>query len=397
MGRLACFLSLTLAGCADDGDPDALLDLDAGEVVLGPDAAVAMASDAADDARAPSDAERPAGMGPAPEVDPGVVAAGVRWLGRVDLDDPRMPRFSWSGTGFVARFRGTGLRVRLSNSSPFRFKAVIDGKPQDTFVAGSGEHVIARGLAAGEHTVALHRQSEGILGESQLTGIEVEGGALLSPPPLPARRIELIGDSISAGYGNLGKLGDTDCFATQSHWDTYGAIAARALGAELSTIAASGHGAYRNYDGDTMGTLGRIYERARTNAAEPKWSFATQPQVVVINVGTNDVGKSSTDPGPPFRDAYLRLVRTVRAKYPEAHVVATIGPMLGGTQLAAIRGHLAAVVATLHDEGDDAVSTYFGFETQGVDKFGCDAHPNLEQNAIMGAQLTAELRRLLDW
>ena len=36
----------------------------------------------------------------------GVIAAGVRWIGRVDTGDPMRPRFSWSGTGFIARFQG---------------------------------------------------------------------------------------------------------------------------------------------------------------------------------------------------------------------------------------------------------------------------------------------------
>src|SRR5262249_13437958 len=50
-----------------------------------------------------------------------VSAAGLRWFGRVDITDPGKPRTSWSGTGFVARFSGTGLRVELANDSPLIF------------------------------------------------------------------------------------------------------------------------------------------------------------------------------------------------------------------------------------------------------------------------------------
>ena len=51
-----------------------------------------------------------------PDVNPrmGVVAAGVRWVGRVDATTPTAPRFGWSGTGFVAQFSGTGLTAALS-------------------------------------------------------------------------------------------------------------------------------------------------------------------------------------------------------------------------------------------------------------------------------------------
>ncbi len=45
--------------------------------------------------------------------DSGVVAAGVRWIGRVDASDASGPRFAWSGTGFAARFSGTSISVNL--------------------------------------------------------------------------------------------------------------------------------------------------------------------------------------------------------------------------------------------------------------------------------------------
>ena len=97
-------------------------------------------------------------------------------------------------------------------------------------------------------------------------GLTVGDGALMDPPAGAGRLIEVIGDSISCGYGNLGTLADTECFTTESHWDTYESIAARALGAEVSTIAASGRGIIRNYGGDTGGTMPMLYERTITNA-----------------------------------------------------------------------------------------------------------------------------------
>lgn len=318
-------------------------------------------------------------------------------MGRVDLTTPDRPRFSWSGTGFVARFTGTGMDAQLLNSgNPLRFRAVIDGKPQQPFTARSGgsTYPLARGLTSGEHTVALYRETEGSQGDSQLMGLTVQGGTLLSPPAAATRFIELIGDSISAGFGNLGRLEDSDCFATQSHWDTYGAIAARALDAELSTIAVSGYGAYRDYGGSNEGTLERVYERARTNAATPLWSFARAPQAVVVNLGTNDVAKG--DPGPPFRDAYRKLLRTIRAKYPHAVILCTLGPMLTDPSRATMQAHVQAAVDAQIAAGDEKLSTYF-FAPQTADKFGCAYHPNAAEHTLMAKLLVAELRPLLGW
>ncbi len=54
------------------------------------------------DAGSPVDANNPV---PPPA---GVVAAGVRWVGRVDTTNAAQPRFGWSGTGFAAQFSGQG-------------------------------------------------------------------------------------------------------------------------------------------------------------------------------------------------------------------------------------------------------------------------------------------------
>ena len=173
----------------------------------------------------------------------GLEAAGVRLFGRADISNASQPRFSWSGTGFVARFSGTGLTARLNNTAPFIFKAVVDGTPKSTFTTttGTANYDLATGLSAGTHTVELYRQTEAGQGNSQLVSLTVAGGgSLMAPPPGPGRLIEVVGDSISAGYGTLGTLNDADCFPTESHWDTYESVAARAVGAEVSTIAASG-------------------------------------------------------------------------------------------------------------------------------------------------------------
>ena len=308
----------------------------------------------------------------------GLEAAGVRLFGRADIANPAQPRFSWSGTGFVARFSGTGLTARLNNTAPFIFKAVVDGTPRAAFTAtmGAANYDLATSLPAGTHTVELYRQTEGGQGDSTLVSLTVAGGSLSAPPPGPGRLIEVIGDSISAGYGTLGTLSDAECFATESHWDTYESVAARAVGAEVSTIAASGHGVYRNYGGDMTDTLPMIYARSLMNDASPLWSFAIQPQAVVINLGTNDISNGKGDPGMPFRDAYRGLVETVRQKYPNALIICLIGPLLSGADLTAIQGHIRAVVQARNAAGDANIEYFGDVAPQTTDKYACQYHPN---------------------
>jgi lysophospholipase L1-like esterase len=329
----------------------------------------------------------------------GVIAAGVRWVGRVDLTDPQRPRFSWSGSGFVARFSGTSLSVQLNSSGAFIFKAVVDGTPRAAFTVPGGQQTasVVRGLAAGTHTVELYRQTEGSQGDSQLLAVTVGGGALTTPPAPPARLIEIIGDSISCGYGTLGALADSDCFPTESHWDTYGAIAARALGAEVNTIAMSGQGAYRNYGGDMNNTLPMVYTRALTNDATPAWDFRTQAQAVIVNLGTNDISNNKGDPGTPFVTAYTGLLQTVRSKYPGALIVCIIGPLLSGTDLSTIQAHIKAAVDARVAAGDRNIEAFNNIAPQTSDKAACQYHPNAAENQIMADQIAAELRAKLGW
>ena len=204
-----------------------------------------------------------------------LLAAGVRWFGRVDMTDPMRPRFGWSGTGFIARLTGTALSVSLNNAGAFVFKSVVDGIPQLAFAAaaGQGTYTLATGLAVGTHTVALYRQTEGVYGDSQFLGLTVSGGALGEPPPASGRLIEVVGASVSCGYGDLGVLPCTFSFATESHFDAYESVAARAVNADLIVVAISGRGMYRNTDGTTAGTMPKLYNQILANTATPPGPF----------------------------------------------------------------------------------------------------------------------------
>ena len=331
--------------------------------------------------------------------DAGIVAAGVRWIGRVDAGDPARPRFSWSGTGFVARFQGTSLTAQLGNEGGFIFKAVVDGVPQPAFTSmpGVGRYALATGLPAGDHTVALYRQTEGPMGLSQLHGLTVGDGALLDPPPAPRRRIEVVGDSISCGFGILGSLDDDDCYGTESHWDAYPSVMARALGAEVSTIAGSGRGVIRNYPGDSIDTMPEIYERTLATSPDPTWAFASAPQAVIINLGTNDLGNGKGDPGPRFAMRYRSLVETIRSRCPRALILCTIGPMTSASESAIVYGYIRTVLEARAAAGDTQIALFDGIDRQTPDKYACACHPNVAENAIMAAQLGAELRARLGW
>ena len=136
-----------------------------------------------------------------------VVAAGVRWIGRVDVSDVNAIKFAWSGTGFVGTFSGPAVSVKLrtEGGGEIYFQPVVDGVPGARFSVTSTEktYELATNLSAGSHQVALQRETEGKgFGYSVFSGFAA--GVPGEPPAFSGRLIEVIGDSISAGYGNLG-------------------------------------------------------------------------------------------------------------------------------------------------------------------------------------------------
>ena len=76
----------------------------------------------------------------------------------------------------------------------------------------------------------------------------------------------------------------------------------------------------------------------------------------------------------------------------------TIGPMLDGDNLTAIKGHLQAVIQTRSSEGDTKMSFLeFPVQNESVDGMGCDWHPSAKTHAKMATLLTAELKTRLGW
>ncbi len=325
--------------------------------------------------------------------------AAVRFVGRMDFADPDSPRFSWSGSGAVARFVGDQVSVSLQDSGQNQFTPVLDGQPLPKLVAkpGRATYVLARGLESGTHTIELYRRTEAHLGVTQFIGFDFGAdGQLLAPPTAPERRIELVGDSISCGYGNEGTSASCPFSPdTENHYLTYGALAARELNAEISTIAWSGKGVVFNYGDDVDQPLPELYSLSIPTQPTAEWDFSWQPHVVVINLGTNDFS-TDNDPSPElFRSSYVALLETIRARYPNAVIIGTLGTLLGGEDLIAAQRGIQAAVQTRRNAGDQRVHAW-EMQVENIGR-GCDYHPSLATHRAMADALKAELTRRLGW
>jgi lysophospholipase L1-like esterase len=233
-------------------------------------------------------------------------------------------------------------------------------------------------------------------------------GTVVGAPAASGRLVEVVGDSISAGYGNLGAEPHPNWVATPAcHWTaenssyyaTYAAVAGRALGAEVSTVARSGWGMSRDLDGNASGVLSSVYANAVGTDDPVAWGFTPEASAVVINLGTND--QAQGDPGAGYEAAYGDFLDEVRSHYPDAWIFLAIGSMLSDSGRDAILGHLDNVLAARVAGGDSRASILdLGVQDLGADgsvPTGCDWHPSLTDHERMAAILEGELQARLGW
>ena len=301
-------------------------------------------------------------------------------------------RFGWPGVAFYARFSGTQASVQL-NDGTFgnSFEVVVDGGMPRKFrtVAGQAAYSLANSLIAGTHDVVLWRSTEVFdSGVTELVSFNDfgAGGALLAPRLAPDRRIEVVGDSISVGAGLEG--GAAGCAANKTSTDNYfayGSVAARAVAADVVTIAYSGIGVFRSFN-PADPTMPMRYDRAIPSEGAG-WDFSQyQPHVVVINLGTNDFGAG--DPGQPYVDAYVAFVRHIRANYPGAYFICIA--MYGNQETA-----VGNVVNALRNGGETRIEQLNFNPVQ--NNLGCAQHPNAAAQTAMGNLLAARLRAVMNW
>ncbi|KTR06135.1 hypothetical protein NS365_08335 [Aureimonas ureilytica] len=312
-----------------------------------------------------------------------------RWIGQVD-ESRRL--FDWPGSGAGFAIEGSRLSVRLGNQGENSLEIVVDGVSRRLDLrTGEQDYEIFDGTQ-GRHQIKLLKRTEGDVGAVRLVSAETDGRFV--PPQAPRRRILVIGDSISTGYGIEGR--GPECLATpqtQNQMLTYAGQTAAALDAEATVLAASGRGLVRNYNGATEGTMRDLADRAVQSQAEPSHPAKGPFDLVLVHLGTNDFVKDGTPPG--FGEAYEAGLRTLRQRYPDASIYALIGPMLAPDRFDAASRAIRSAVETRQRAGDRQVR-FFPFAPPPT-SFGCAWHPGVEGQRDMAERLIERVKADQGW
>jgi lysophospholipase L1-like esterase len=325
---------------------------------------------------------------------PPAILEQVHRIGRFDATD----RFQWPGTELRTRFSGTEISVELSETGPNYFEVTIDGAQTAPLHTQSGRHtyMLATALSNGEHDVRVARRTEGFFGITTFHGFP---NATLVETARPTRFVEFIGDSITCGYGVLGAMATCNFSAdTEAETRGWATLAADALDAAHASIAYSGLGMYRNGGGDSDNTIPMRYDRALVESATPAWDWSYTPDVIVINLGTNDFAQG--DPGMPYVTAYVAFVQVLVGHFPSAKILMATSPMLGDGYPAnemhrtKARMYLDLAAAMIANPN---VTVAEIAEQRAADGYGCDYHPNATTQQIMATAITAEIKRVTGW
>ena len=329
---------------------------------------------------------------PAPQV-----PVPVHVAGRVVHDPDGALRFGWPGVYFEGRFRGDAVTVAVASGTE-HLRVLVDGHEKAILLRPGTASLTLKGLAAGEHVVRLEKQTESQTGGGRFLGFFLDVGSEALPPAPRARQIEFIGDSYTVGYGNLSP-GRT-CTREEVHDRTdtqraFGPLLAKRLDADYRINAFSGFGIVRNYAGGAPGLdLPAIYPRllpddpALVEGASGRW----RPQLIVINLGTNDFS-TELKPGERWADAaalraawrerYGAFVRGLVERQPQARLI-----LMGSD---AFYADLQQVAKDLPSAQAAKVTTLRFGE---LDLMGCDWHPSLADHLALADRLEAAIRAL---
>ena len=328
----------------------------------------------------------------------------IQYIGRISFKNPASPMFTFPGTQIRASFTGTSLKMICKPMSGY-FMARVDGsKAFKVCFNAERDSVVTLAVALPDqkHDVQLMYVTEGYERRGEFRGFIVdEGRELVDAPQLSDRRIEFIGNSITCGYG----VEDTECSdpfqdETCNHYYTYANLTAQALDAVHQTVARSGIGVYRNYDGPVTGNainMNTEYTHTLLYDNSEEWDFSRfTPQLVCINLGTNDTSTSGADP-KLLREGYRKLIRQVRSHYPAAKILLLCGCMMSGDQLVSAQSALNDVHKEFVKSGDKEIYRFDFSPQTGALGYGASWHPSMEQQQLMATELIPYLRQLMRW
>lgn len=245
--------------------------------------------------------------------------------------------------GFEVQFYGTELKAQMKRSldlyDPY-LQVLVDGDtPAVSEIDASRENAqlkpvvlssktytevtLVSGLTEGLHTVRVLKRSPWLAGTEQkdaysIKSVKTDGYLNTKPDNSSKLKIEVYGDSITCGYGNLTD-GASMLNSNSNGLLSYHYQAAQKLDAEINVMGHSGWGVYIFTNGNIDQNVQWYNKWNLVNGKDAgEWNFDNyQADIVVINLGTNDSSGlgAGTYNSQDFIDNYVTMIKGISAKY----------------------------------------------------------------------------------
>lgn len=345
----------------------------------------------------------------------------VKPLGRTKpLADGLWLAFSGSGAEFV--FHGKYAAVTIAGDDN---AALADNAQNQARIAieVNGQRVVDDMIDAPEKTytafeaakaqdvvVRIVKLSETAMSTCAIRAITVDSEDGIRPTPAKAHAIEVIGDSITCGYGVDDEVAEHHFVTgTEDVTRAYAYRTARALDVDYSMVSISGYGIISGYTATgeepvAVQTIPQYYDKLGFSygayrglkAQETAWDFAAyRPELIVINLGTNDDSYTRDDPQrqETYRAAYTAFLKDVRRHNPAAKLLCVLG-IMGDRLYPVVEAAAAAYTA---ETGDTDIACMHFTPQLAEDGYVADWHPTAVTHGKAAEKLTAEIRRLMGW
>ena len=340
----------------------------------------------------------------------------VKPLGRtMPLADSLWLAFSGSGAEFV--FTGSRCEITIAGdcnaadaskaNDHVRIAIYLNGQRVVDDMINAAEKTYVISADGQESVVRVVKLSETAMSTCGIRSIAAED---IRPTEKKAHFVEFIGDSITCGYGMDDEVAEHHFVTgTEDATRAYAYCTAQALDADYSLVSISGYGIISGYTATaeeriTAQLIPTYYEKlgfsygeyCGETPANVCWDFtARQPDLVVINLGTNDDSYclDHEDRQRLYCDEYVKFLKIVRRNNPGAKILCTLG-IMGDRLYPFVEKAAAAFTA----ETSDTNIACMPFVPQLLeDGYTADYHPTAVTHAKAAAKITAEIRRIMNW
>lgn len=360
----------------------------------------------------------------------------LQYSGRIDFEDKKAPVIVYAGSFVKVGFTGNTCKVHLANKRNWAIDSmgvIIDGVQGKIILADDAEENVydlvgdlmaievdaedgtltldapISVLDDGKHEITLFKRMDGGAHYVTFLGFEFDDDVVLTKPaPLPERRLEVIGDSVSCGEVSeavhclaMSDPENNEGFFSNS-WYSYSWQIARKLNAELHITSQGGISLFDKtgwFNGpDDLRGIETCYDKLEYNpplGEKPYDCSLWKPHVIVVAIGQNDATPVDImkedyegEAAAKWRAGYKRFIERLQRLYNGVTVICATTVLMHDPNWDKA---IDSVVNEIKSEGSGEKLHHFMYSRNGAATPG---HPRIPEHDEMAAELSAFIESL---